>query len=266
MDGFDYKTMEFKSGNTSYTRTFADILTNLSDYTTKTGTDGETTIPNGMTPRGIGEYRSYLQQPFIFYNKIFQIVEEACKRITDYTFEYDTKWFNKNNPYWSKLSMLLNPIGLSKGVKGEEVNKPYTMGLTIYKLPENTTGYTYSIDPTVEQFMILNNYKGDENKNYLAEGTIQFILNIQTSENLESLHLQYYNSSTSNNYTTLHFYIASYDYNTNTEIDRIDYTLTPTESAACGCSPHALNLKPNLVLYKIIILKTRIIIAIGVVK
>lgn len=230
MDGFDYNTMEFKSGNTSYTRTFADILTNLSDYTEKTGTDGETTIPNGMTPRGIGEYRSYLQQPFIFYNKIFQIVEAACKRITDYTFEYDTKWFNKNNPYWSKLSMLLNPIGLSKGVKGEEVNKPYTMGLTIYKLPENTTGYTYSIDPTVEQFMILNNYKGDDTKNYLAEGTVQFILNIQTSENLETLHLQYYNSSTSNNYTTLHFYIASYDYNTNTEIDRIDYTLTPTES------------------------------------
>ena len=232
MDGFDYKTMEFKSGNTSYTRTFADILTNLSDYTTKTGTDGETTIPNGMTPRGIGEYRSYLQQPFIFYNKIFQIVEAACKNITGYSFEYDSKWFNKNNPYWSKLSMLLNPIGLSKGVKGEEVNKPYTMGLSIYKLPENTTGNSYSTDPTVEQYMILNNYKGDENKNYLAEGTVQFILNIQTSQNLETLHLQYHNGVQTSTYTTLHFYIAAYDYNTNTEIDRINYTVTQKESKA----------------------------------
>lgn len=228
MDGFDYKTMEFKNGNTTYTRTFADILNNLSDYTSKTGTDGDTTLPNGITSRGIGEYRSYLQQPFIFYNKIFQIVEAACKKITNYTFEYDTNWFNSNNPYWSKLSMLLNPIGLSKGIQGVEINKPYTMGLNIYKLTENTTGYTYSTNPTVEQYMILNNYQGDENKNYLTEGTVQFIMNIQTTKNLESLHLQY-NSRTGNIYTTLHLYIAAYDYNTNKEIDRIDYTVTPSE-------------------------------------
>ena len=44
------------------------------------------------------------------------------------------------------------------------------------------------------------------------------------------------------------------------------YTLIPTESAACGCSPQALSLNPNFVLYKIIIDIINKINAIGVVK
>ena len=230
MDGFDYKTMEFKSGNTSYTRTFADILTNLSDYTTKTGTDGETTIPNGMTPRGIGEYRSYLQQPFIFYNKIFQIVEAACKRITDYTFEYDTKWFNKNNPYWSKLSMLLNPIGVNKGITSDSVDKPNTNTTKIYSLAENPTGSTYSTNPQNKQFKIIGGYVVDTNDSYIAEGTVKVTLSFNTSKELKTFNLKYDNDN--NYYSKLYFGIASYNMYTGEIIDSQECMLVSNDSTS----------------------------------
>lgn len=233
MDGFNYKDIELKDGNGNrFSKSFSDILDGLSDYAEKTGVDGDTTLPDGITPRGIGDYRSYLQQPYIFYNKLFQIVEEECKNIPilqDYKWEYDPKWFNGDNPYWSKLCMLLNPIGLSKGIK-DEVSKPYTMGLNIFKLDESKSTRGYATDPTQEQFMILNNYQGDDTTTYLVSGTVQFIMTINTTEYLETLHMRYYNSSTSNNYATLHLYAAAYDFNTNTELDRIDYTVTPKES------------------------------------
>lgn len=231
MDGFDYKTMEFvKSDNTTFTRTFADILNNLSDYTTKTGTDGDTTLPNGITPRGIGEYRSYLQQPYIFYNKIFQIVETACKRITNYSFDYDTKWFNANNPYWSKLCMLLNPLGVNKGITSDSVDKPNTTTTKIYSLAENLTGSAYSTNPQNKQFQIIGGYVSDANASYIAEGKVKVTLSFKTTNELKTFNLKYDNEN--KYYSKVYFGIASYNMYTGEILDTQECMLVSNDSSS----------------------------------
>ena len=49
-----------------------------------TGVSADNVLPNGMTPRGIGEFRSYLQLPYIYWNKLFQIFTKKTKEITGY--------------------------------------------------------------------------------------------------------------------------------------------------------------------------------------
>lgn len=102
-DNFEYTTYQ----NTSSTsRLFTDVLG--SGFTEHTGIEPDTVIPDGMTPRGIGEYRSYQQLPYIYWNKLFQIFAKEAEDVYPYyRVELDKDWFNPNNPYWSKLVYML---------------------------------------------------------------------------------------------------------------------------------------------------------------
>lgn len=71
------------------------------------GFDPETAIPDGLLPREIGEYRSYLQLPFIYFNKLFQIFQKRAEAITGYKFDLDPDWFSTSNPYWYDLVFML---------------------------------------------------------------------------------------------------------------------------------------------------------------
>lgn len=104
---FDQTT--FQAADARATK-FADVLDNLSNPTFSSVTlcDGSTAIGDGLKPRDIGEWRSYLQQPFIFFNQLVQIIGEKSKEITGYTFDYDIGWFNYSNPYWSDVVMTLD--------------------------------------------------------------------------------------------------------------------------------------------------------------
>lgn len=117
-DGFDYETFQ-DTPDTS--KQFTDVLGD--SFTEATGIPPSTAIPDGMLPREIGEYRSYLQLPYIYWNKLFQIGQHKAEELTGYKFELDSLWFNKNNPYWHNLVYMLKPFSS----KNEETVTNYYM-------------------------------------------------------------------------------------------------------------------------------------------
>lgn len=107
-NNFDYSTLQ-TAAKTS--ESFEDLLG--SGFTQDTGIAPNTVIPNGLLPREKGEYRSYLQLPFIYWNKLFQIFQKKAEDITGYEFELDKSWFNNANPYWYNLVYMLNSFSYS---------------------------------------------------------------------------------------------------------------------------------------------------------
>lgn len=102
---FDHQTMQVASNET---RTFEEYLGD--NFKDKTGIDINQVIPNGITPRGFGEFRSYLQLPFIYWNKLFQVFQNKAEALTGYTFDLDESFFKYNNPYWYQLVYMLKPF------------------------------------------------------------------------------------------------------------------------------------------------------------
>lgn len=113
-DDFDYKTFQKKNENTS--EKFEEVLerkakqvagNDEATYQSLVGVAADTVIGEGLLPREIGEYRSYMQLPYIYFNKLFQIFTKKTEDITGYKVELDNNWFNFANPYWSKLVYML---------------------------------------------------------------------------------------------------------------------------------------------------------------
>ena len=107
-DGFNYKGFS-KFGE--YT-TFVDVLKE-NEFEEVTGVGIETLIPNGLNPREFGEFRSYLQLPFINIYKLFAIFKNKFESFSDYKIEYDELWMNEKNPYWANLVYTLKPLDLN---------------------------------------------------------------------------------------------------------------------------------------------------------
>ena len=137
-DEFDYKTFQY--GNEG--RLFTDVLG--TGFTTDTGVKPDTAIPNGLLPREIGEYRSYHQLPFIYWNKLWQIFTEKAEEVTGYNVELDDTWFNESNPYWFDLVYML---------KSFDAKKIVTYPITNLNVPtrteqnHNMVGVTYTYIP-----------------------------------------------------------------------------------------------------------------------
>lgn len=102
-ENFNYDTFQ---SSTTQSSQFTDVLGDA--FKQATGIDPDTAIPNGLLPREIGEYRSYLQLPYIYWNKLFQIFKEKSEEVTGYSFDLDDSWFNNDNPYWYNLVYMLN--------------------------------------------------------------------------------------------------------------------------------------------------------------
>ena len=107
-DGFNYKGFS-KFGE--YT-TFVDEF-KKNEFEEVTGVGIETLIPNGLNPREFGEFRSYLQLPFINIYKLFAIFKNKFESFSDYKIEYDELWMNEKNPYWANLVYTLKPLELN---------------------------------------------------------------------------------------------------------------------------------------------------------
>ena len=101
-NGFDYKTFQ---STTSKFETFTSVL-EKTNFEEMTGVSIDSVIPNGLLPREIGEYRSYLQIPFIYWNKFFQMFNKKVTELTGYNIELDDTWFNSSNPYYGNLVMM----------------------------------------------------------------------------------------------------------------------------------------------------------------
>lgn len=117
-EGFKYDS--FQNGPSASGK-FTDVLGE--SFEEDTGISPDTIIPNGMLPREIGEYRSYLQLPFIYWNKLFQVFQAKAEEITGYKFDLDESWFNNSNPYWYNLVYMLKAFNAKKG---NTMNNQYT--------------------------------------------------------------------------------------------------------------------------------------------
>lgn len=109
-DGFDYTTYQ---DSVTSSKKFTDALNDV-NFSGLTKIDPETVIPDGMTPRGIGEYRSYLQQPYIYFNKLFQIFKIKSEQLTGYKFDLDSGWFVTTNPHWFRTVTMLKKLDMER--------------------------------------------------------------------------------------------------------------------------------------------------------
>lgn len=112
VEGFDYNSFQATSNSALK---FADYLDNNLSFKSTTGMSASTVIPNGFLPREYGDFRSYMQLPFIYFNKLFQIFQEKAEAVTGYTFELDNEWFNTANPYWYNLVYMLKSFNPKNG-------------------------------------------------------------------------------------------------------------------------------------------------------
>lgn len=141
-EGFEYDTY-LTTPTTS--RKFTDVLGD--SFKTDTGVEPDTAIPDGMTPRGIGEYRSYLQLPFIYWNKLFQVFQAKAEEVTGYKFDLDSDWFNTSNPYWYNLVYMLKSFDSKPDLlyndnkyHNENTSRQWAIQATDY-----TTNYSWNI-------------------------------------------------------------------------------------------------------------------------
>lgn len=161
VEGFDYKSYEY----TDYRiKQFSTSLEEIVDsegnptFADFTGVEPATAVGDGLLPRQLGEYRSYLQLPYIYWNKLFKIFTEKSKEVTGYDIELDISWFNELNPYWSKIVYMLSGF-YEETSKGEstfsliQTNRYFRGGLTTYQTDDTPAilpnyGFWTTIDGT----------------------------------------------------------------------------------------------------------------------
>lgn len=143
-DDFDYKSYECYTTDRGYFfDTFENELQYKWDLDNFTTYKAEQCIPNGITPRGISEFRSYLQIPAIYFHKLFGIFQEKAEEITGYTFDLDNGWFSEANMYWFDQIFCLNNFNLEKDEASE---RHYTMQTTWKKITQGTSTWNYHDD------------------------------------------------------------------------------------------------------------------------
>lgn len=197
-ENFDYKTYEIKTygehgedkGMTNnISKTFAETLDDKaksklgdeSTYANATGIEAETIIGEGLLPREIGEYRSYYQLPYIFFNKLFQIFTEKTTEITGYNIELDNSWFNERNPYWCKMVYMLSKFNTKEELTSETDNisnftllstklRPGTSDVPILYYP-----YTYSPSTLEEQWVEFTGVEYEKLRTQFRNGEIDVI-------------------------------------------------------------------------------------------
>lgn len=179
-EDFEYDTFQWQNNEALK---FTDVLDSVG-FSAETGIDSNTAIPDGMTPRGIGEYRSYLQQPFIYFNKLFRIFQNKAEQITGYKFDLDTEnWFNNANPLWRNLVMMLKKLDVKDGKQYFNTYnsfQPTTMAqwgvASSTDYTEPFSGYT-KFAVVSEQFPILTNTSYSSRLNTTETMTINAKLN-----------------------------------------------------------------------------------------
>lgn len=200
-EGFDYKTYQDTAASST---TFVKVLEDLNktspdedrhDFLNATGIEPSTAIPNGLLPREIGEYRSYLQLPYIYFNKLFQVFIKKAEEITGYQFKLSSNWFNSSNRYWTDLVYMLtslfslkektynNTYNTSSQVNGiveSDSSKPYR-----YNFPGNSGIIPFSI--ITEQLPVLANNNTFEFRNVeLISGDLYTNVKLTVDSNLSS--------------------------------------------------------------------------------
>lgn len=128
------------------------------DFVSKLGVDD--VLGDGLKEYQMGEYRSYHQRPFIYINKLFYMFQEKSKELTGYGLEFDPAWFNKNNPYWTKLIYTLNYLEEIDEIPNTQKNDNGKYPFTLYQTPPDSIyalgSYSHSFVPNSSSLYIQN--------------------------------------------------------------------------------------------------------------
>ena len=147
-DDFDYKTFQKQNENTSMK--FEEVLDEKAKtvaddenatYQSVVGIAADTVIGDGLLPREIGEYRSYMQLPYIYFNKLFNIFARKTTEITGYSVETDGAWFSNQNPYWNRYVCMLKQFNTNVDVKG--YNGKWSTSTLGYFVSKDDANHTY---------------------------------------------------------------------------------------------------------------------------
>ena len=134
-EGFDNTAVQTANYDS---QKLTDVLGNI--FKSNTGVEPSTAIPNGLLPREYGEYRSYLQLPFIYLNKLFKVFQKKAESITGYKFDLDSDWFNTNNPYWYNMVYMLKSFDLNNEETTEDIYNVICSPITFHGT--DSSGYT----------------------------------------------------------------------------------------------------------------------------
>lgn len=132
---------------TTEIKNLTDILQTRFNLVGFTDVTAESVVGDGITPRGLGNFRSYNQLPFIYVPKLFDIFKEKAKDILpDYTIDLDANWFTSGNPYWQKQVMMLKPIERDNDDDKDSTVEVQASGSTINYVYAGNDSYSPSID------------------------------------------------------------------------------------------------------------------------
>lgn len=142
--------------------TEADHIVKMEDAinTTRGITYADTYVKGGMDVNQYGEIRTYMCRPYVYVDKIIQMVQNEINQgdYDGYRMILDEDWFNNNNPYWKNMvffpgnESLVDSGDSSSGYVSWD-NSYRTMTYPSYFMP-NTTDvaldeYTYSVSNNV---------------------------------------------------------------------------------------------------------------------
>ena len=134
--------------NSNEIEKLSDVL-ETRDFTNKAGIPAEKVIEKGMSPRGIGEFRSYKQIPYIHFNRLFEIFSDKVQQITGYTVHLDDDFKNANEQTnFGKLKFILKRFDAKNTADYNNQYKPGTVSQDFIYIGENASRDGY--DPTFE--------------------------------------------------------------------------------------------------------------------
>lgn len=144
-NNFDFKSIEV-NGNI---KSISEFIDENAD-TSLLNTNAESIVGDGMLPRSMNEFRSYHQQPYIYFNKLFQIFnKQLLKMFPEYSIELDEDWFNEDNEHYANLCYTLKRLVNEE--EGSTIESNYLLGTDTITIPANSS------TPTMSSFNIVIN-------------------------------------------------------------------------------------------------------------
>lgn len=109
-------------------------------------TNIEDIIGDGFRDYEMNQYRSYMMKPYIYFNQLMRVYAGKCKEITDYEIKLDPKWFNDNNPYWTKMCYMFDYFDeINKKIKRDDERLSLPTKHTTY-LSQSSSGLNYQMN------------------------------------------------------------------------------------------------------------------------
>ena len=152
-DDIDYTVYQNTSNEI---QKLSDVL-ETRDFTNKAGIPADKVIEKGMSPRGIGEFRSYKQIPYIHFNRLFEIFSNKVQQITGYTLKLDEDFKNSDEQTnFGKLKFILKRFDAKNTADYNNQYKPGTVSQDFIYTGENSSrdGYTPTFENNTEVLTI----------------------------------------------------------------------------------------------------------------